>query len=940
MITSTLNLRGTKPCLNSLLSLFNVDILCLTETWSASATGLPGFCTSELFGYEVKNRKRLSGGICIHTKKPHRLMTSINSPFVQAIVIRMEDITFVGCYVAPHQTHENLFKILSPITPFCKGRCILMGDFNARSTLWDAKTNPQGNFLRKWCNRLNLKISAPPQPTCRDTSTVDLALYKGMYPGCITTATGSWSALSDHEAVICELHRKPPPRPIRVPQKILQCNTRREASRREYEDTIPKTVNSFDCASDAAALETASEEFVSATLSPWINQFSNKPPRFKPGWTYALDRKAKHRTRLLRKYAGNNSAETKREIKVLDRQIKNERRANLRDSEAKMAKEFASLPAREAAIRFAKNRTIADDSPTCDGDAYTKFIEKKQTHDANIAPCDMLPPPGFLKEIRRAIACAPLNRAPGPDGIVTEMFRLSPDAFANAILALWKACGRLQHAPRLLLTGLIVPIHKKGDTADPANYRPIMLMSHVRKIISIAINKSIQGIYTPHQSQFGFLQHCGTEIATIRANSIVNSGNHWIALLDLKGAYDTVRRDKLLAICRQVLTPPILAMVQFLLINVHFTTKLQCTRHTGLLTMGVPQGDPCSPTLFNIFMDTFLQRCAPTPGADTQCYADDVFLAGKSQDTLQSQLDTAAAWANDMQMHWAPSKCVIIASDKLAQLNFCGENLRHVDHAPYLGTTVEIDGCSDRLTTQRYKSVLMKIEKWRRLETSTTPLRRSTKLILLRQFLLPAVDFGTHLTKRQHLTPQLEAKFNNAVLRWILQRDAKTSIQRARALIGLPSSDTRRALLLRVRHARIWNNALRYPNQQNAHRLRMAYCHHPTVLAESIATPHPSSFIPLAATNAKRDEILAREWRDANRHHTREIPTTGNVPPAAYSVSARFHRILDAWYLNRLPKLPRFLHTQLTDVLRLRKVDAQHLGSLLATTQAIISEND
>lgn len=75
-------------------------------------------------------------------------------------------------------------------------------------------------------------------------------------------------------------------------------------------------------------------------------------------------------------------------------------------------------------------------------------------------------------------------------------------------------------------------------------------------------------------------------------------------------------------------------MVQNVLTDVHFTCKGQLSIKSGRMTRGVPTGDPLSPTLYNIFMDTFLEEIDKLHDTDSDkpvlCFAHDVLLATKS----------------------------------------------------------------------------------------------------------------------------------------------------------------------------------------------------------------------------------------------------------------------------------------------------------------------
>lgn len=92
---------------------------------------------------------------------------------------------------------------------------------------------------------------------------------------------------------------------------------------------------------------------------------------------------------------------------------------------------------------------------------------------------------------------------------------------------------------------IMVPINKKGDNKNPANYRSKALMSHTRKVIEAAIATSIRKHYEFNLTQLGFQEHTGTETAILRHNAAAKEMGY-TAILDLKAANDRVPRHKLL----------------------------------------------------------------------------------------------------------------------------------------------------------------------------------------------------------------------------------------------------------------------------------------------------------------------------------------------------------------------------------------------------------
>ena len=74
------------------------------------------------------------------------------------------------------------------------------------------------------------------------------------------------------------------------------------------------------------------------------------------------------------------------------------------------------------------------------------------------------------------------------------------------------------------------------------------------------------------------------------------------------------------------------------------------------VNLGVAQGSPLSPTLFNVFIDVLARALEATPrtwsSAPATLYADDVILRAINSPALQRLLDICTNWANNNNMVW------------------------------------------------------------------------------------------------------------------------------------------------------------------------------------------------------------------------------------------------------------------------------------------------
>jgi hypothetical protein len=98
------------------------------------------------------------------------------------------------------------------------------------------------------------------------------------------------------------------------------------------------------------------------------------------------------------------------------------------------------------------------------------------------------------EEIDQIIRKQKRNRSPGEYNIIPEML-IHTDLEVKEELYKWiKQVWEEEHITLSWKTGLICPIHKKGDNSDYNNYRGIILLKTIYKIVTSLINMRIMKI--------------------------------------------------------------------------------------------------------------------------------------------------------------------------------------------------------------------------------------------------------------------------------------------------------------------------------------------------------------------------------------------------------------------------------------------------------------
>ena len=216
------------------------------------------------------------------------------------------------------------------------------------------------------------------------------------------------------------------------------------------------------------------------------------------------------------------------------------------------------------------------------------------------------------------------GRSPGPSGLPAELLRYAclpranhsdadgkppPHILASTITDVLNAALRVGEVPRALNTSHVTPIHKRGDSAEPNNYRPIAVGEPIIRLYANMINRRLikyteeqnlraptQAGYRPRLSvlhQLFTLQHLITR-ARLKKQPL------YCCFLDLKGAFDRAPRTLLWeALQRRGLHGEILEAVKSLYIHADYTMQIQGRRGESIeSTIGVKQGCQLSPTVW------------------------------------------------------------------------------------------------------------------------------------------------------------------------------------------------------------------------------------------------------------------------------------------------------------------------------------------------------
>ena len=141
------------------------------------------------------------------------------------------------------------------------------------------------------------------------------------------------------------------------------------------------------------------------------------------------------------------------------------------------------------------------------------------------------------------------------DFIDSSSIKLAFPLIEEAVLHLVNQSISSKKFSQLWMIQLVLPLHKKGDTMDGNNFRPVSHIIELGKIIEYVVHDQVYNHFKSnhlfHANHHGFLGHHSTASALIQLHDILleaaeNKELTAALLLDLSAAFDIVDHGILL----------------------------------------------------------------------------------------------------------------------------------------------------------------------------------------------------------------------------------------------------------------------------------------------------------------------------------------------------------------------------------------------------------
>ena len=388
----------------------------------------------------------------------------------------------------------------------------------------------------------------------------------------------------------------------------------------------------------------------------------------------------------------------------------------------------------------------------------TYFIEHFNTENLRPCPIELINAPVFVRNLQE-ISIASINtEAPSKDEILSTIKKLKTNKAASdlpvAYLKYAVSCNCVLDEMKKLMDTIwmtnktpkewshskLVALWKgaeKGKATEPTSYRGIQIGSTMCKILTMIILARLNHWYDNQlsQQQQGFRQGKGTTdgifiLKQVQQISYKRSKPVFALFVDLTAAFDHVNRDWMFKTITQRMPSGTDNKLISLLKSIYeyTTTALAQTPEDAFETvLGVRQGGPESPSLYNLYMDyvmrVFVEKCSRQdiqffkskyciPGqavsaasasrfakygnliVDWIGYADDLVIFFESSDHLEKGMKLLSETFTRFNLQ------INVTKTKTMILNFAGENypdtivklneseIKNVESFRYLGCQI------------------------------------------------------------------------------------------------------------------------------------------------------------------------------------------------------------------------------------------------------------
>lgn len=365
--------------------------------------------------------------------------------------------------------------------------------------------------------------------------------------------------------------------------------------------------------------------------------------------------------------------------------------------------------------------------------------------------------------VRRAISRLKNGRAAGSDGVQAEFLKAMLDdplvfsAIHRAVNRIWTT----GNWPSSALMSNYIALYKKGDNGDCGNYRTLALITHASKIMLNIMLEDLNRVakVAISKTQCGFSAGKSTTDAIFtlkligQAHMTARKQLHMV-FVDFRKAFDSVIHCKMLEIIDSYgVMPETSRLIANLYNGAHGSLSWKgLTTECFETPVGVRQGCPLSPVLFNLYTEAMMREwkeevshlLPPDVSGDKYWelrYADDLVLFARSAEDATFMLEKLDFIANSYGLKLHPGKTEHLAlNGPDIPITLHGSPIKSTTNFRYLGCI--INNSLDDSTEIRSRIAIAKSALNTCIYLQKSRIHIETKLHLARTLILSKMLYG------------------------------------------------------------------------------------------------------------------------------------------------------------------------------------------------------
>lgn len=423
------------------------------------------------------------------------------------------------------------------------------------------------------------------------------------------------------------------------------------------------------------------------------------------------------------KYKKTGRIEDKEKLKILERELNQEKRVKWEEYMAGMLKEGDKQGSWNKMYKYIKTKKGGrGEIPTLStGDGKLLVTNKEKAEALNTFYADVFQDKDVtggvgnqgrgeralrvnVQKIVRVIAALKKGKSPGTDGLTGDFLQLAMGETAQYMCVIIEESLEKGIVPEGWKEAMVIPIHKGGKKGNVGNYRPISLTSIGSKITERVIGDYIKEVISSKkwmsESQHGFRKgySCETQLLGL-VNDVGRALDKGWAVdavfIDFEKAFDKVPHGKLVEKVEGIIDDGWVTrwIRDFLNDRVQRVRVGDEISGKAEVTSGVPQGSVLGPLLFAIYVNDIAEEM----GAKVRLFADDcvmyrIIKTKEDVGKLREDMVVLGEWVKMNDMSLNTEKCKWIRfSRKRGVVNdddgysIMGKALEKVVKIKYLG---------------------------------------------------------------------------------------------------------------------------------------------------------------------------------------------------------------------------------------------------------------